>query len=268
MTQSSEGNQQEIRESASEEVSRDPKFEIGDFLEDNYPLFTVLSIFGAISIYIFGLRDGVTAEKPVIVGFVSSQFLLLLSAYAIYKRILGLMGGFSNLLDYILHQPSKDSLELLVFLVAFTSLVVSFLSVNSEFTGSVSLLFQALALPIGYGITIALIEYLDEGTDFSIETGSNSSIIEKLKLILFSTSISCVVILISVHFFTHVDSSVVFGIPEKDFLDPVVSAFFVGSGLVGGIYAVISIFTLIEVARDLIIEAAGWIYSRVIEFMP
>lgn len=262
MDQSPENNQQEDDDDTNRSSSETPTFEIGDFLEKNYPLFTVLSIFGAISIYIFGLRDGVNADTPVIIGFVSSQFLLLLSAYAIYKRILDQMNGFTELLDYILHPPSKSSIELLIFLTSFTALVASFLSVSAEFTGAVSLLLQALAFPFGYAISVGILEYTHENTEYQIEFDEESTVYERTKVVVTWAIEASVIIVVSIHFFNQVDSAVIFDIPKANFFNPVISALLVGSGLFGGIYAFAAVFSFLNLITNLVKSTLSDLHDR------
>ncbi|ACM58939.1 hypothetical protein Hlac_3427 (plasmid) [Halorubrum lacusprofundi ATCC 49239] len=71
------------------EPSDEPLFDVGEFLIDNYQLFAVMGVFGAISIYLttFRLNFQGVDENYINVGVVASLSIFLLVAIQILKRV-------------------------------------------------------------------------------------------------------------------------------------------------------------------------------------
>lgn len=117
-----------------------------DFFSRNASLFTVLGVFGAISVYFSQLAVGSRWQR---LGIVASLTIFLLVAFAIWKNIPPETSD-QNPFDYVVNQP----LGFTIFYVAFLAVVVSIVGVVLSFSNT--LFFLILFLLIVVGIRIAL----------------------------------------------------------------------------------------------------------------
>lgn len=135
--------------------------EIGEFIEDNASLFTVLSIFGAISVYVNRFTDLVTQERTIQIGFVAALFLFLLSTYIIDKRFVKELGGLSETLAFLL-KPTLRSYEAFIFVVAFHGLIFSFVITSYTFQSVTIFFLQIFGLLAGFIFPLRALQYVGD----------------------------------------------------------------------------------------------------------
>lgn len=230
------GDQSEEDDDGQSESDELPQFDMGKFFTDNYQIFAILSIFGAISIYIFGLKEGVDSRRPVIIGFVSSIFLLLLASLSIYKRLIEQMDGLYNLIQKLLSPPTKDSIELSIFLVAFTSLLYSLISVSSQYIGTASLLLQLVSIIMGFAVTIAPLEILEDRVGFGPDFAEPVSIKNIIIGIVQLYGLGAVLVFTAFNIIKSQKAQSLLSISVKYPFSAIISAFAVGISLVGFVY--------------------------------
>lgn len=119
------------------------KFDISDFLDENYELFAILSIFGVLSFYIFELPRDLNSLNPSSVGFISSLSLFLLTSFAIFKRLLSEVGVRITSETF---EAIRGRMELFAFLFSFTGLLIGFLGFGISFSALFSFLVQLSVL--------------------------------------------------------------------------------------------------------------------------
>lgn len=120
-------------------------FNLSRFLKDNSELFTLLSVFGAISIYLAQFSAGVNSNWKHI-GQVSGLLLFFLVALEIRRNLKSRLD--SSLLDFLI-KPRKESYRLLLFVVPFYSLVLSIGSVAVQYPSAGTFVGQAILVFVG-----------------------------------------------------------------------------------------------------------------------
>lgn len=160
-----------MSESENQDETDSGSFEIGTFIENNTSLFTILSIFGAISVYVNRFTDLVTQERTIQIGFVAALFLFLLSTYIIDKRLVKEFGGLSDTIAFLL-QPTLRSYETIIFVVAFHGLVFSFVITSYTFQSVTVFFLQIFGLLAGFIFPLRALQYIEgRYSDESIKLG-------------------------------------------------------------------------------------------------
>ncbi|WP_459191569.1 hypothetical protein [Halosimplex sp. J119] len=137
----------------------DSTFVIGEFFEENSKLFTLLSIFGAFIVYLSNLE--VNSQPRVLrLGIAASVLLFLLTFWALVKRLGQSVGGPAGFLERVLNR-TDGSYELLLFVVPFTALAVSFLAISLEVRPAIGYLLQIVSFAIGGAIASGLVDWID-----------------------------------------------------------------------------------------------------------
>lgn len=112
----------------SVKMERKSGFNVNYFLEENYKLFTILSIFAAITYYIINIIGVFEPFSPLSIAFTSSISLFTLVSLGITRRI------YYEIIDVILADSDEESgsliekLELFIFSALFLGLLLSFLA--------------------------------------------------------------------------------------------------------------------------------------------
>lgn len=122
----------------------DPKeesatFDINEFLEENYELFAILSIFGVLTFYIFELPRDSNSLNPSSVGFISSLSLFLLTCFGIFKRLLSEIGVRITSETF---EAIRGKMEFFVFLFSLIGLLIGFLGFGISFSALFAFLVQ------------------------------------------------------------------------------------------------------------------------------
>lgn len=120
-------------------------FDLSRFLEENIELFTLLSVFGAISIYLAQFSADVNSNWKH-VGQVSGIIIFFLVALEIRRDLKSRLD--SSLFDFLI-KPRKESYRLLLFVVPFYLLVLSIVSIVIHYPAAGTLVGQAILLFIG-----------------------------------------------------------------------------------------------------------------------
>lgn len=105
------------------ESSDESLFNLGEFLVDNYQLFAVMGVFGAISIYTTTISTNLQGidENLINVAVVASLLIFLLVAIQILKRVYG-EADFTRF--HYTENISLRQFELLLFLISLILLIV------------------------------------------------------------------------------------------------------------------------------------------------
>lgn len=148
-------------------VDTSPDISIAEFLEDNSSLFTILSVFGAISIY-FARFPSSTHTPWQNVETVSSLLLFLVTGFAIRSR---LKTEVDDKLFDCLVKPRRSSYKLVLFVVplyllifAVATLVISY-SVAAMFVLQLVLLFVGISTVVwGVGVYEVVFGHEELGT--------------------------------------------------------------------------------------------------------
>ncbi|WP_435332844.1 hypothetical protein [Haloarchaeobius sp. TZWWS8] len=119
---------------------------LADFFEENSHLFTVMGVFGAISVYFTQLTVDSRWSR---LGIVSSLTIFLLVALTIQKRV-SPPSSERNTFDFLVNSQWKRSKHIL-FYVAFWSVVVSITAIVLEFSNTFLFLFQFVCFLLGVG---------------------------------------------------------------------------------------------------------------------
>ena len=128
-------------------------FDLGTFLEENYQLFTLLSVFGAISTYFSRLPTEIGWYwKQLAVSASLSIFLII--SILIRKRIKNEIDGL--LLDSII-KPQRKSYLLGFFMISFHFLVVTTIGIITKYSSATMLILQLFAVLIGISSVMWLV---------------------------------------------------------------------------------------------------------------
>lgn len=128
-------------------------FDLGTFLEENYQLFTLLSVFGAISTYFSRLPTEIGWYwKQLAVSASLSIFLII--SILIRRRIKNAIDGL--LLDSII-KPQIKSYLLGFFILSFYTLVFTIIGIITNYSSATMLLLQLFAVLIGISSVMWLV---------------------------------------------------------------------------------------------------------------
>ncbi|MHC1582222.1 MAG: hypothetical protein ACXQT5_04395 [Candidatus Syntropharchaeia archaeon] len=123
-------------------MKKDNDFQIGVFLKDNYHLFVIIGVFGALSIYLntMDLKNTPTVSIMLQIGIVSSLFLFVLVSGIIFFNALKSHDGPIPLSFFI--PPSIGKLVRILFIVPFFYwyIAISYFVVNT-FPGPSNVVF-------------------------------------------------------------------------------------------------------------------------------
>ena len=131
----------------------------------NAPLFTVLGVFGAISVYFTQLE---TQSRWQRLGVVSSLTIFILIAVTIQRNVPPTSSD-KNPFDFVTKQPWRRKFHV-VFYIAFYAVVASVIGIVMQFTNTIVFLIQFLCLIFAISITMWLVG-LAETDDLTVEIG-------------------------------------------------------------------------------------------------
>lgn len=134
----------------------DEVFKIETFLEDNYKIFTLLSIFGALIVYLFDLLENSPSEA-LRIGISSSLVLFLLSSWSVIKRVNKATNGLNGFIEGLANR-SQGSYELLLFVVSFGGLIWGFFGLGTQLQSSLGVILQVAAFLVGFSAVGFLID--------------------------------------------------------------------------------------------------------------
>lgn len=254
---SSEQTESEITDPTHDE------FRIEEFLESNYRLFAILSVFGAISVYLPKIGD-LDTDPVLRVGFVSTLFLILLTAVTIDRRFFSQVGRTKGLVQSLLH-PSSNTYGLVLFIIPFNALTISLIGASGSYTATFIYLFQLIGTSIGIVITFHIIKTVDGWKSAKSEGDQNP-----LASIVVALFIGVLLMLFARAGMNSVKRVSGFT-PEKMYTStsqfgflPVVDSVFFEIGLAGIIYWILALvlmiygtITAIKIAYDEIISING-----------
>jgi len=166
-------------------------FDLGAFLEENYQLFTLLSVFGAISTYFSRLPTEIGWYwKQLAVSASLSIFLII--SILIRRRIKNAIDGL--LLDSII-KPQRKSYLLGFFMISFYSLVVTTIGIITNYSSATMLILQLFAVLIGVSSVMWLVREFLPLFDYDdvVRIGFDKEVLKSVRD-LFVTSISFFVI--------------------------------------------------------------------------
>lgn len=152
----------------TEEASEDDRsgFSLASFFRRNSSLFTVLGVFGAISVYFTRLE---IAKQWSRLGLVSSLAIFLLVAFNIYR---GFVPERSHRTPFdFLIQPRRDRIRLTLFAVPFFGIIASVLALVVSYMGTITFLSQFVFVIFGMSTVVKLVDLLNFPEGFSPEIG-------------------------------------------------------------------------------------------------
>ena len=133
----------------TEDVESRPSLVLRDYLEDNYTLFALIGIFGALAVYLNQLGEDIGQSSPTLrVGVVGCLAIVLVVVLLLASDFLTRIGGGDEILNLLLSRENEKR-PLLLFLLPFSAVVYTFVSVLGNFPTSVSVLFQFGAFALG-----------------------------------------------------------------------------------------------------------------------
>jgi len=246
------------------------KFDIEDFLRENYKLFTILSAFGAISVYLPQIGN-IESNLLLRIGFISVIFLTLLTVFTVNRRFFLEVGKSVGLGKAFLH-PRSDTYEIVLFFTPFNALAISLIAVSGAYTATLAYLFQFIGLGLGVVITFHAIRIRDEFADNEkMDTGS--AILNLAIAVLVCVFLGLVLVIVAVlgvGLIEHLggisqDTLFVFT-PQLGILAVLASVFF-GVGLAGIIYWCIALILtldgIIQVLTKLYTLAISEVHHRI-----
>lgn len=130
-----------------------PDVSIAQFLEDNSSLFTILSVFGAISIY-FARFPSSSNSYWQNVGTVSSLLLFLVTAFAIRSRLKTVVDG--QLFDYLI-KPRQASYKLVLFVIPLYLLTLAVATLVVEYSVAATFVLQLILVFVGMSTVVWII---------------------------------------------------------------------------------------------------------------
>jgi len=135
-------------ESASERQGDD--FELRTYLEENYTLFALVGIFGAIAVYLnqLGAAIGDNADS-LRIGVTGSIIIVLLIVGILGRDALDRFGGMDGLFDIFLSSQNQYR-SLVLFAIPFGGVVYTFILIVGNFSISLSILLQFGAMVLGF----------------------------------------------------------------------------------------------------------------------
>ncbi|WP_336336873.1 hypothetical protein [Haloarcula brevis] len=159
------------------------EFELSCFLEEQSKLFTLLGVFGGVSLYLAQFPVEAN-DRWLNVGIVSSLIIFILAAFSIRHRLREEFD--SSLFDFII-KPRRESFRVLTFVVPFYLLIISVLSVVFQYPAAGSLIGQAFLVFVGISTvlwTIVTGESLVGFDDNLGEVGRDESVVRFAQYIL------------------------------------------------------------------------------------
>lgn len=175
-------------DSGSSEKNSDDEFDTIHFLKTNSNLFTVLGVFGAISVYFTQLEVEVPLRR---LGLVSSLSIFLLTSFHIYRASVP-SDVDKTPFDYLI-KPRRDRFGLTLFLVPFAGVVVTVATIVLNYLGTVIFLFQFVALVIGISTVVYLVDILDFPDDADLEVGKGRHVVPLALYILRNASYASII---------------------------------------------------------------------------
>jgi hypothetical protein len=145
---------------------------IGTFFTENSRLFTVLGVFGAISVYFSQLQ---LTSRWRRLGIVASITIFILVAIVIQRNIPPQESDQAPF-DFIIN-VKRQKFGLIIFYVAFWVLILSITSIVIQYSGTALFLVQFLFFIIGIGIVRVFISRLDDDTLEGLRFGEDYEII-------------------------------------------------------------------------------------------
>lgn len=103
-------------------MNKDNDFQLDLFLKDNHQLFTIMGIFGAISIYLNTLSQGSDIQS-LRVGIVSSFVLFIVVSLVIFLKAFKTHDDESVPLAFL--TPSKGNFKRILFIIPFSLLIIT-----------------------------------------------------------------------------------------------------------------------------------------------
>lgn len=136
-----------------------------DFFSRNGSLFTVLGVFGAISVYFSQFAVGSQWQR---LGIVSSLTIFLLVAVTIWRNIPPETNDQMPF-DYVVNQQLREP-KFIIFYVAFLAVVISIVAVVLKFLNTLLFLILFLFLVVGVRIAIWWVTFHSpfEQTEFKL----------------------------------------------------------------------------------------------------
>lgn len=233
------------------------EFTLSWFLRHTSKHFTVLSVFGALSIYFAQFSRNINTPWQN-VGTVASLVLFIVTAFTIRAELKVAVDG--NLFDFLV-KPRKDSYKLVFFVAPFYLLIATVVVVVLQYSAALMILAQLVAWLIGVSVVIWFVtefEFTALAEGNIGELGRDSEVFAigvyllKLNLIGIGISVLCLF---------YFSQAYAYGMPElygmtpKPGIVPLLVAFFVGILFGSVLYAVVgslvmSFHTLIARLED------------------
>lgn len=133
--------------------SHEGEFELSVFLKEQSELFTLLGVFGAISLYLAQFPVDVES-RWLNVGIVSSLLIFIIVALSISNRLQEQFD--SSLFDFII-KPRRESFRVLTFVVPFYLLIFSFLIIAFQFQAAGLFVAQTILVFVGISSVLWII---------------------------------------------------------------------------------------------------------------
>ena len=131
------------------------KITLSEFLKENSSLFTVLGVFGAISVYFLRYPSSGISSQVQAIGTVSSLVAFLTVAVAIHFQLSDSIGR--NIIDF-LYQPTKRHLFFMIFLISYYTLIGSITMVVYANTAQFLFLIQYMMIFVGGSFVLLFIK--------------------------------------------------------------------------------------------------------------
>lgn len=148
---------------------------IARFFSQNSNLFTVLGVFGAISVYVTQLE---LASRWRRLGIVSSLTIFILIAIAIQRNFPSKSSDQAPF-DFVI-QIGRQQTPFLMFYVAFYALLISIAAIVLQFSNTLIFLFQFIVFIFGIGATRVWISLVGD-PDRDLTLGEDEHVIQYSK---------------------------------------------------------------------------------------
>jgi len=249
------------------------KFGLRDFLEENYTLFAILGIFGALSVYLNQLVDTIGQDNRTLkIGIAGSLAIVLLIVAILIVDTVERIGGGNEVLGMLISDKNEYR-PILLFAVPFAGVVYTLISVIGNFVVSLSILIQLGAGMFGIILATKVTYHVEDAFDFEsdkidlFEDGVIKAGGEILKM---------VVVLGGGYVFTdnlrssmieNLGSTEIIYVTSKDASSAVVHAISLGAqGYFGLLLSLVGFVVLTEnlaSARDLLHDSMNTVWNRV-----
>ncbi len=144
-------------------MKKDNDLQIGVFLKENYHLFVIIGVFGALSIYLntMGIKTTPTVSTMLQIGIVSSLFLFVLVSGIIFFNALKSHGDGPIPLSFFI-PPTIGKLVRILFIIPFFLLVlaISYFVVNT-FPEASNVVLGVILLFIGIMVFFVILWLMD-----------------------------------------------------------------------------------------------------------